>query len=540
MSISPRVVSYTVASLLVFCSVLGAAGADWPQWGGSPARNMVSVEERLPSSFEPGKKRPDGSGIDMSTTRNVRWAAKLGTETYSSPVVASHRVLIGTNDAIDDDRTEPTGGGALLCFDERTGELQWKYISPRREDVQGRASSDFERMNLGICSTPCVEGDRVYVVTNRAEVVCLDIDGMADGNDGAADEAVCSVPKGHAPLTLDEHDADVVWRFDLLNLPTFPHDATCGSPLVWGDYVYVATGNGINGTEGVANANEDAAVYPEAPSLIAIDKRTGKLAAVDDAKIGHRVFHGQWSSPAAAEVKGEPLIFFGGGDGFCYAFSAFRPDRDSDGLLRTIWKFDCNPHDYRFRDGKPMYYWLGDKRFNKEMPDDGSFASPCEIIATPVFHENRIYVAIGQDPMHGRGRGALHCIDATQKGDVTETARRWVYTGLERSLSTVAVDDGLVYCCDYPGRLHCLDAETGRLHWIHEAKAPTWTSPLVADGKIFLGTRKSLWILKAGPQLEVLSQINLGSALRSTPAAANNTLYVASQRYLWAVEQKDR
>ena len=44
-------------------------GADSPRWGGRDDRNMVSEEKDLPESFVPGKKRPDGSGIDLATTR---------------------------------------------------------------------------------------------------------------------------------------------------------------------------------------------------------------------------------------------------------------------------------------------------------------------------------------------------------------------------------------------------------------------------------------------------------------------------------------
>ena len=63
-----------------------------------------------------------------------------------------------------------------------------------------------------------------------------------------------------------------------------------------------------------------------------------------------------------------------------------------------------------------------------------------------------------------------------------------------------------------------------------------WGSTLVADGKLFVGTRKAFCVLAAGKSPKLLSQINLGSPVWSTPAVAANTLYVASQRYLWAVQ----
>ena len=108
-------------------------------------------------------------------------------------------------------------------------------------------------------------------------------------------------------------------------------------------------------------------------------------------------------------------------------------------------------------------------------------------------------------------------------------------TAFERTLSTVSIANKLLFVADLPGRVHCLDAETGRCHWVHDCGADAWSSTFAAGGKVFLGTRKSLCVLAAEPQKKVLGNIVLGSQIRSTPAAANGVLYVASQRYLWAV-----
>ena len=166
--------------------------------------------------------------------------------------------------------------------------------------------------------------------------------------------------------------------------------------------------------------------------------------------------------------------------------------------------------------------------------------SPCEIIGTPVFYKNRVYVAIGQDPQHGRGRGLLTCIDATKTGEITSGGKIWSYDKIDRSLSSVSIADGLVYAADMPGRVHCLDAETGQCYWVQDCESDIWTSTLVVDGKVFVGTRKGLCVLAAGRDPKVLATIRLGSPIRSMPVAADGTLFVASQRYLWAVEDPRR
>lgn len=507
-----------------------ALAAEWPTWGGDPGRNMASRETGVPDTFEPGRKRRDRLGFDPSTARNVRFIARLGSENYSSPVVAGGRVFIGTNDEdLDDPRIEPTRGGVLLCLAERTGQPVWRLVCPRLEIDRSKVSEDFDDMNLGICSTATVEGEFVYLVTNRCEVLCLDADGLADGNDGPfTAEGEFSVPAGREPLELGPADADIVWKFDMLrDLPVFPHDAANCSVLIVGDHLYVGTANGVyDGTM----------VLPTAPSLIVLDKRTGRLLAKDDGRISGGVFHGQWSSPSLATFAGTPLVIYGAGDGVCYAFQPWRAGADtSPALLEQAWRFDCNPPGYRDRGGMPIDYWALVRGGPRDLDRDGMLVSPSEIIGTPVVDGDRVYVAIGQDPIHGPGRGALSCIAIGGHGDVTETARVWQYTAIGRSLSTVSVADGLVYAAEHAGKVHCLDAATGALVWIYDTREEIWSSTFVVDGKVFVGTRKALVVLAAGRERRKIAENRLGTPVWSVPTAANGTLFVASQRNLWAV-----
>ncbi|MFM1996910.1 MAG: hypothetical protein RLZZ111_1297 [Planctomycetota bacterium] len=525
------------ASIVVASSIAAPAArsADWPQWGGGQYRNLVSAEDDLPAKFHPGRKKRDRLGFDPETTKNVRWMVRLGSENYSCPVVAGGRVYIGTNDEdLDDERFRPTRGGVLMCLDEKTGDLVWRLVVPRLEIDRSKVSEDFDDMNLGICSTATVEGDRVYVVTNRCEVVCLDASGMADGNDGPfTAEASFSVPEGAAAVEPSPRDADVLWRFDMIrDLPVFPHDAANCSILVLDDHLYVCTANGVY---------DGKVVLPTAASMIVLDKRTGRLLARDDGRISAHVFHGQWSSPTLVDARGRRQVVFGGGDGLCHAFEPLARKAapgPEPATLRELWSFDCNPPGYRERGGVKIDYWALLRGGPRTLDADGMLVSPSEVIGSPVVVGNRIYVAIGQDPVHGPGRGALSCIATDGTGDVTKSGRVWQYTGIGRALSTVAVADGLVYAAEYAGKVHCLDAATGRLHWVHDTREEIWSSTFVADGKVWIGTRKSLVVLAAGKERKVLAEIKLGTPVWSIPSAANKTLFVASQRNLWAVEEQ--
>ena len=326
-------------------------------------------------------------------------------------------------------------------------------------------------------------------------------------------------------------------------LGVFPCDAANGSPLIVGDLLYVPTSNGVDrNTFGDPASEKNRKIpAPDAPNLIVLDKRDGRLVATDNAPIMPHILHGQWSSPSSGIVDGRKLVFFGGGDGVCYAFEALASVPEKPVRLKTVWSYDCIPPEYKATGGRDpvTYYCLGDRRVSGTLnKNDGKFVGRSEIIATPVFANNRVYVAIGRDPAHGRGRGALHCIDPRGSGDITATGKVWTYQGLDRTLSTVSVADGLLYVSDVGGRLHCLDAETGRCHWIHDTKCEVWGSTLVADGKVYMPTPKGLWVLAAGKDLKLLTRINLGAKVYSSPVVANGTLYVATNAgWLWAVSQ---
>ena len=493
---------------------VAANAQDWPQWGGlTVGRNMYAPSKGLPDRFDPGKFKQGSEDVDMATTKNVKWVAKLGTQSYGNVTVAHGKVFVGTNNESPRDPRHQGDRSILMCFDEKSGELVWQLVVPK---LKSGKVNDWEA--LGLLSSPTIEGDRVYVVTSRCEVMCLDINGMANGNDGPfKDEAKYYVTDtGKPPVEPGPKDADIIWKYDMMDeLGVFPHNASNCSVLILGDIVYTCTSNGQDWTHSNIPS-------PLSPSFIAIDKKTGLLLAEDNAGIGPKIFHGQWSSPSAGEVNGKWLVFFGGGDGFTYAFDA-KPQKEGDvNVLKKVWWYDCNPPEYRTKDGKPIPYPQAE--------------GPSEVNATPVFYKNRIYVPTGQDPEHGEGVGNLTCIDATKTGDVTKTAKIWSYNKIHRSISTVSIDptSDLLFVGDFSGFVHCLDANTGQLYWTYDMKAHMWGSTLVADGKVYLGDEDGDFVVMAATkEKKVLSETNLNAPIYSTPIVANGSLFVASNSHLF-------
>ena len=481
-------------------------------------RNMYSPATGLPSTFGEIRLKPGTEDIDPKAAKNLKWFTKLGSQSYGNVTVAAGKVFIGTNNENPRDPRHEGDRSILMCFDEKTGAFLWQLVVPKL--ASGKVN-DWE--NLGLLSSPTVEGDRIYVVTSRCEVLCLDVNGMANGNDGPfKDEAKYVVKdvlldrgkpteRPAPPIEPGPKDADIIWRYDMMDeLGVFPHNASNCSVLIVDDIVYVCTSNGQDWTHSNIPS-------PRAPSIIALDKKTGELLGEDDAHVGPRIFHGLWCSPSLAQVNGRKLILWGGGDGFCYAFDP-KPVKEGDtAFLKTVWKYDCNPPER--------------KKF--KYPDA---EGPSEINATPVFYKNRVYVAVGQDPEHGEGVGILTCIDATKTGDITQTGKIWSNDKIHRSLSTVSITpEGLLFVGDFSGYLYCFDAETGKLHWTHDLKAHIWGSSLVADGKVYIGDEDGGFVVfAASKEKKILSETNLGAPVYSTPIAANGVLYVSSNTHLFA------
>ncbi len=491
---------------------------DWPRWGGTdPGRNMYSPEKHLPAEFDPGKPKPNSEEIDLSTTKNVKWVAKLGSNSYGNAVVANGKVLVGTNNASPRDPRFTDDRSILLCLDEYTGDFKWQLVVPKL--ASGKVN-DWEY--LGICSSPNVIGDKVYLVTSRCEILCLDLNGQSNGNQGPfKDEGQYMAGPGKPPVPVTEKDADILWKYDMMDeLGVFPHNASNCSVIALGDTLYSVTSNGQDWT----HVNIPS---PQAPSLIALNRNTGEFLAEDNAEIGPRIKHGEWSSPSIGTVNGKQQVFLGGADGVLYGFDP-TPKKEGDSTyLKKVWWFDCVPDEYKTdKSGKPIKYPAAE--------------GPSEINATPVFYKNRVYVAIGQDPEHGEGVGRIVCVDPTKTGDVTKSALIWDFKGIHRSISTVGIDpdNNLLYVGDFSGFIYCIDADTGKVYWTHDGQAHIWGSPMVADGKVYIGNEDGDFLTFAsGKEEKLLSKVNLGSEVLSTPIVANGTLYVASGTHIYAVAE---
>lgn len=454
----------------------GKGVTQWNMWGGSPDRNMVSDATGMPTTW------------DVKTGQNIKWVAALGSQSYGNPVVAGGVVLLGTNNEAVRDPKQVGDRGVVMAFRESNGEFMWQATYEKL--TSGRANDwPFQ----GIASSPLVLDDVAYFTSNRGTVVAVDIQGFHDNeNDGDVKDEKLN----------GKHDPDIIWQFDMMEeVGAFPHNLANSSPNFYENLLYVSTGNGQD--ESHVNIPS-----PNAPSIIALDRRTGKLAWEDNSP-KDKVLHGQWSTPTVGTIGGVAQVVHGQGDGWVRGYEALTG--------KKLWEFDTNPKDS---------VWPKTRN---------------EIIATPVIYDNVVYLANGQDPEHGEGVGHLYAIDATKRGDITDTGRLWHYTDIRRSISTPAIKDGLLYYPDFSGFFHCIDLKTGKQVWKHDMFAAMWSSPMIVDGKVYLGDEDGdVTVFAHGPEKKVLNEMNMGSSVYSTVVTSNGVMFVMTRNNLFAIQEGAR
>ena len=535
----------------VFCFVLLAcpllSAADWPMKGHDSTRNAV-VPGNLPPDWDLGDLGQPPKKVRGLKTRNVKWSVPLGSITWGAPVVADGQVYVGTNNQAAYLKRYPVTVdlGCLLCFRESDGKFLWQYSAEKL--TTGRAH-DWPQMGLG-CS-PLVEGDRLWLVSNRYEVLCLDAKGFTDGeNDGPfRDEEVRA-----------EDEADVVWRYDLIKeLGVSPHNAgmgpnkRCCPSASYKNRIYIVTENGPDESHTRIPA-------PKAPSLVCFDKDTGKVLWTDNSP-GENIFHTQVSDPLVVEIAGRCQVVVGQGDGWVRAFDALTGE--------MIWKFDIN--------------------FKDSVLELGGRGTRNEIVGTPAFYKGRVYVGSGQEAEHGEGPGRLVCIDPTKTGDISsqlaidaegrplpirrvqavvrENNERaipnpnsgliWEYTQhdlngdgkiafeeeFHRTVSSVAIHNDLLLAVDFAGLVHCLNAQSGKVHWTHDLLAASWCGPLIVGDQAAIADEDgevSFFKLSADAQIALGDQNNpklnfVDGSIFASPILVNDVLYVTSRTRLFAI-----
>src|SRR5690606_36245488 len=125
--------------------------------------------------------------------------------------------------------------------------------------------------------------------------------------------------------------------------------------------------------------------------------------------------------------------------------------------------------------------------------------------------------------------------DGELERDNPNSAAVWQYVGndpedfeqtMHRTCGTVAIKDNLLFVADFSGLLHCVDAKSGKAYWTYDMFAASWASPLIVGDRVYIGDEDGdIAIFEVSKEMNQIDEINVGSAVYTTPIAANETLF---------------
>jgi outer membrane protein assembly factor BamB len=476
------------AGLLLW--VAAASGGDWPQFRG-PGGDGVLEEARLPTEW--------------GQEKNIQWKIKPPGVAWSCPVVFGDRIYLTTaesenqpkpsagqsyrgpgapggpegkgqgraerpkrersKDGPDDKKDEkgdrPRRGGPggfgrgnreapqavyrwkVLCLDKATGKTLWTKLADEH-----RPSIPTHRTNTYASETPIVDGERIYAYFGMTGLFCYDLEGK------------------------------LLWKKSLGSYPMANGWGTGSSPVLVGDLIIVQCDN------------------EEKSFIVAFDKKTGEEKWRDD-----RDERSTWSTPFVWKNKQRTELVTGGS--------------------KKVRSYDPAT-------GKILWELGG---------VSGRSAS------TAVGDEEMVYLGTGG----GMGVGPLFAIKAGASGALTldEAAKSgqvaWVSPRGGPPMASPLLYKGYLYVLDQRGGiLTCYEAKTGKVAYKERIAGATGftASPWAAGGKIFCADGEgTTFVLEAGPTYKLLAKNPLGEMCWSTPALADGKIYLRTIDHLYCIQQ---
>jgi outer membrane protein assembly factor BamB len=231
----------------------------------------------------------------------------------------------------------------------------------------------------------------------------------------------------------------------------------------------------------------------------AFDKRTGHTVWVSSPQARH--YDTNYSTPIVVDLPQGRALIVGGTDG---AYHALRVNTGE-----KIWSVEVS------------------KR---------------AILNSAIFRDNVAYVTHGEENMDTTEMGMVAAIDATKSGTLTKDAFKWTAHGFLPTFASPVMDAERLYTVDNGAIVGAFDLKTGARLWTKTLGTLQKGSPVLADGKLYVGTENGkFFILRpTNAGVDVLDEDLLGTAAGSevivaSPIVADGRVYVASMETLYAI-----
>lgn len=454
---------------------------DWPQFRG-PNCSGISSSRNLPTTF--------------SSKDKVLWKVELG-DGIGSPVIVEGKVY----------STAMTGPQqfSVFCHHASTGKQLW------RRDLKTGKLPGITPPNSHASSTPACDGKRVYVYFSTLGLLAFDANTGKDA-----------------------------WRVPL-NLPAYLMNwGAASSPIVYRDTVYFCLDDdltpyllavdAVSGKPRWKKNRPDMLAGYAVPVICKANGRTDIVVAGSGKMKGYDPETGKelWTcNTLLRTIMTTPVVK----DGIIYIAVQSYGDASRTLKFALLQWLDTNQDGKLARAEVPEAFL---RKFTTSDKNKDGFLAGKEL--DHAFQDRTNLVG---------GGNTIQAIKGGGTGNVAKTHLLWNVTKpLPSNLASPLVTDGRLYVVKTGGLTSCVDISDGKLHWERKrirSYGAYYASPVAADGKIYMASRNGfVLVLADGPKLKRLAKNDMGGEILSTPAIADNKIFIRTRKKLYCIGEKTR
>jgi outer membrane protein assembly factor BamB len=422
---------------ILFVVILAAAPApagNWPQWRG-PSGNSVSTETGLP--------------LNWSDEKGVVWKCPLPGEGVSTPAVWGDAVFV----------TCQKGEDLLLVkIDRGSGKVAWERtvgtgVTRGRPKARGEAPP--MRLQSLASPSPVTDGKRVFAHFGNGDLAAYDFDGKQ---------------LWHRNLQKD-HGTFTIW---------WGH---ANSPVLYKDLVIT-----VCMQDSLGDLQEKAVDS----YVVAHDQKTGEP---------------RWRTLRNTRATAEECD--------AYTTPVFHA---ADGKVEMIVMGGRQLDAYDPASGKRLWYLpipIGNRT-----------------ITGPTLGDGMVYATCGM-------RKDLVAVKLGGTGQLPESAITWRTTDSTPDSPCPVVANGLLFVVSDGGIVRCLDAKTGAEKWKERLPGDYKASPLAADGRVyFVNLAGRCTVVAAAEKFEKLAENQLADETIASPAVADGKIFLRGKKSLYCIGEK--
>jgi len=152
------------------------------------------------------------------------------------------------------------------------------------------------------------------------------------------------------------------------------------------------------------------------------------------------------------------------------------------------------------------------------------------VTPSPVVADGLVFTSSGFEAP------TIRAIRLGGKGDITKTHIAWEQKKGVPALASPLHVQSRLYTITRDNILHCIEAATGKIVWVHRLEGVHWASPVLADGKIYILSEDGVTlVLRPGPRYDEVARNSVGETCLASMAVSQGHFYIRSSKHLYCI-----